>query len=261
MEAQAGARRLFLSRRTQPADDGYGGGGGGEQSRETSRASTETSKPCRLRIKRSGKNKAGDDVQARHHLVHARLDRIEEDAVREEREEKAYAAETKLNDAVRGPATPPARPELAEQRKFADQSYRPEPVRSMAKVHAGNQEPAPSSSYRISSGKKPIQPNHHPKETAPVGTDDGNRNDDEKNFQLGMKALMELGPEALKSEINLFYKIKEQPKSQRIAKKKQRCANKPSSFTFQLPMIGRRPISTRCFVQEKGAVMLINSWW
>lgn len=201
-------------RRVAPA---AASGGVAERSRASPESGRPFSKPAPIRLR----VKAAAPLQ----LVRVSLERIEE-----EREEKIHAAERKLRIPIRAPA----RAEVADERKLAVEACPPqEPVPSMAKkVHVGHQEPGPSSSHRSSSGKNPVRPSHHRREPGPVRLRPSNR--EEEAYQVGKKAYMSLDPAARDSEVNTFYGIEDQPRSQRIAEMQRREADLPS-FKFQLP--------------------------
>jgi hypothetical protein len=147
------------------------GFGGGERERRRRVSSTESRKPClvkvprglRLKLASPDKQMVGD--QASHHRVHV-LEGIDKDAAGEvEGEQKdAHASET-------------MKPAVVKVVMLPDKQ-----------VRAAAQDPAPSSSSRPSSlGKRPVRSSHHRTVPEPAGTDEVEK---EMNLQLGLETVM-----------------------------------------------------------------------
>jgi hypothetical protein len=105
------------------------------------------------------------------------------------------------------------------------------------KVHAGDQDPGPSSSSShppSSLGKRPVRSrsNHHRRNAPePAGIDD----DEKRDYQQGLQKFLAMSPDAQNSEIERYFGMEAQPRSQRVAAKQRREAD-PPLFDFRLPI-------------------------
>jgi hypothetical protein len=106
------------------------------------------------------------------------------------------------------------------------------------KVHAGDQDPGPSSSSShppSSPGKRPVRSrsNHHGR-SAPetAGIDD---DDEKRDYQRGLQKFMSMSPDAQNSEVDRHFGIEAQPRSQRVAAMQRREVDLPF-LDFRLPI-------------------------
>jgi hypothetical protein len=104
------------------------------------------------------------------------------------------------------------------------------------KVHAGDQDPGPSSSSSHPPsylGKRPVRSrsNHHRRNgPEPAGIDE-----EERDCQRGLQKFLAMSPDAQNSEIERHFGIESQPRSQRVAAMQRREAD-PPLFDFRLPI-------------------------